>query len=97
MKLMHITVHFEYSDSIEAILDDHDIRDYARYAMREGKDRDGKHYGTQVYPGNTTIFQAQVPDEKVEAIFRNLKAFKEAKSAHRHLEAIVLPVEQRLE
>ncbi|MFP4225299.1 MAG: PG0541 family transporter-associated protein [Desulfobacterales bacterium] len=97
MKLMHITIHFEYSDSVEAILDNHEIRDFARYAMREGKDRDGKHYGTQVFPGNTTIYQAQVPDEKVDAIFEDLKAFKYAKPAHEHLEALVLPVEKRLE
>ena len=97
MKFMHITVHFEYSDSIEEILDNHEIRDYARYAMREGKDRDGKHYGSQVFPGNTTIYQAQVPDDKVEAIFEDLKAFKESKPAHQHLEALVLPIEQRLQ
>lgn len=97
MKLMHITVHFEYSDSVEAVLDNHKIRDFARYAMREGKDRDGKHYGTQVFPGNTTVYQAQVPDEQVDAIFEDLKAFKYGKPAHKHLEALVLPVEKRLE
>lgn len=97
MKLMHITVHFEYSDAIEAILDHHEIRDYARYSMREGKDRDGKHYGSQVFPGNTTIFQAQVPEEKVDGIFADLKKFRESKPAHRHLEALLLPVERRLE
>ncbi len=97
MKLMHITVHFEYSDAIEAILDQHEIRDYARYSMREGKDRDGKHYGSQVFPGNTTIFQAQVPEEKVDGIFAELKTFRDAKPSHRHLEALLLPVERRLE
>ncbi len=97
MKIMHITIHFEFSDTIEKILDDHEIDNYVRYSMREGKDRDGKHFGTQVFPGNTTIFQVQVPDEKVEAIFKDLKTFKEAKPAHRHLEALVIPVDQRLE
>jgi len=97
MKLMHITIHFEYSDAIEAILDNHEIRDYARYAMREGKDRDGKHYGSQVFPGNTTIFQAQVPEEKVEDVFADLKKFRDAKPSHQHLEALLLPVEKRLE
>lgn len=97
MKFMHITVHFEYADAIETILDDHEIRDFARYAMREGKDRDGKHYGSQVFPGNTTIYQAQVPDEKVDAVLADLKAFRDAKPSHQHLEALVLPVERRLE
>ncbi len=97
MKLMHITVHFEYSDSIEHILDEHEIEDYVCYSMKEGKDRDGKHYGTQVFPGNTTVFQAQVPEEKVEGVLSDLKEFRDAKSSHQHLEALVLPVERRLE
>jgi hypothetical protein len=97
MKFMHITVHFEYADAIEAILDNHEIRDYARYAMREGKDRDGKHYGSQVFPGNTTIYQAQVPEEKVDAVLADLKEFRESRPSHQHLEALVLPVEKRLE
>ncbi len=97
MKFMHITIHFEYADAIEVILDNHEIRDYARYAMREGKDRDGKHFGSQVFPGNTTVYQAQVPEEKVEAVLSDLKEFRDAKSSHRHLEALLLPVERRLE
>ena len=97
MKFVHITVHLEYADAIEAILDNPEIRDFARYAMREGKDRDGKHYGSQVFPGNTTIYQAQVPDEKVDAVLADLKEFRDAKQSHRHLEALVLPVERRLE
>jgi len=97
MKFMHITVHFEYADTIEKILDDHDIKNYVRYPMREGKDRDGKHFGTQIYPGNTTVYQVEVPEETVNPLLQELKSFKEAKRSHRHLEAIVLPVEQRLE
>lgn len=97
MKFMHITFHFEYNDDIEEILDRHGIENFVRYPMREGKDRDGKHYGTQVYPGSTTVIHAQVPEEKVDAMLRDLKVFREQKASHRHLEALVLPVEKRLE
>lgn len=96
MKFMHITFHFEYSDNIEQILDRHEIENFVRYPMREGRDRDGKHYGTQVYPGSTTVVQAQVPDDQVADILSDLKAFREEKNSHRHLEALVLPIEQRL-
>ena len=96
MKFMHITFHFEYADNIEQILDRHEIENFVRYPMREGRDRDGKHYGTQVYPGSTTVVQAQVPDEQVADMLRDLKAFREEKGSHRHLEALVLPIEQRL-
>ncbi|MBS3733036.1 MAG: hypothetical protein KGY42_09020 [Desulfobacterales bacterium] len=96
MKFMHITFHFEYADNIEQILDRHEIENFVRYPMREGRDRDGKHYGTQVYPGSTTVVQAQVPDDQVADMLRDLKAFRDKKNSHRHLEALVLPIEQRL-
>jgi hypothetical protein len=97
MKFMHITFHFEYADYIEEILDAHEIENFVRYPMREGKDRDGKHYGTQVFPGNTTVIQAQVPDEQVEQLLADLKAFREERSSRQHLEALVLPIEKKLE
>ena len=96
MKLLHLTFHFEYGDIITAILDCHDINDYVRHSMVEGKDCDGKHFGTQVFPGSVTAIQAQVPEEKVDALLEDLKTFREQKDAHRHLQAVVLPLERCL-
>jgi len=59
MKLLHLTYHFEFSDQIEKILDAHDIRNYVRYARVAGKDRDGRHDGTKVFPGHSSVVQAQ--------------------------------------
>jgi hypothetical protein len=97
MKFMHITFHFEYGDEIEKILDRNQIENFVRYTMCEGRDRDGKHYGTQVYPGSTTVVQAQVPDEKLEQMLGDLRDFRDQKTAHSHLEAVVLPIERLLE
>lgn len=96
MKLLHLSFHFEYAEQIESILDRCEVRDYARYSMIEGSDRDGKHFGTQVFPGNVTVIQAQVPEDKIDGLFKELQAFREKKDAHRHLQALVLPVERRL-
>lgn len=96
MKFLHLTFHFEYEEPIEEILDDHGIEDYVRYPMMEGKDSDGKHYGTQVYPGNTSVVQAQVSPDDVEALLADLKEFKDAKESHHHLEALILPIDARL-
>jgi len=96
MKLLHLSFHFEYAEIIEAILDRHDIGEYARHSMIEGKDRDGKHFGTQVFPGNVTVIQAQIPQGKIDALFEDLQAFRREKDAHRHLQALILPVERRL-
>ena len=96
MKLLHLSFHFEYAEIIESLLDRHEVADYARYSMVQGKDCDGKHFGTQVFPGNVTVIQAQVPDQKVEALLKDLQAFRQAKDAHRHLQAVILPAERCL-
>lgn len=96
MKFVHITYHFEYAERIEDILDKHEIQDYARYGMMEGKDEKGKHFGSQVHPGNVSVVQAQVPEDQLDDLMADLKTFKESKQAHEHLEALVLPIERRL-
>jgi hypothetical protein len=96
MKLVQITVHFEYTEIVEEMLDRHGIDHYVRYPMMEGKDRDGKHFGSQVFPGNVTIFQAQTPDDTVEPLLGELRVFRDERRAHHHLQAIVLPIERVL-
>ena len=97
MKFLHITYHFEFSDRIEDLLEGQDIQNYVRYPMMQGKDSDGKHYGTKVFPGSTEVVQACVPDDAVDGLLNDLKQFKEAEKSHRHLIALVLPVENALE
>jgi hypothetical protein len=96
MKLLHLTFHFEYTDYIEAILDRHAVGAYARYPMVEGQDGDGKHFGTQVFPGNVTVVQAQIAEDRIESLFADLQKFRAEKDAHRHLQALILPVERQL-
>jgi hypothetical protein len=97
LKLVHIHYHFEFSEAIEAILDRQKIRNFVRYSMVDGKDRDGKHYGSKVYPGSSSVVQALVPDRSLTPLMEDLKEFKEAEDSHRHLTAAVLAVETLLE
>lgn len=96
MKFVHISFRFEYSDHIEAILDRHNIHDYARYPMVEGRGADGRHFGTQVFPGSFTVVQAMVDDHKTEGLLRDLDAFRQEKKARGHLRAMVLHAEDGL-
>ncbi len=96
MKLLFISFHFEYAEEIEAILDQNQVQDFVRYPMLESRDIDGKHFGTQVFPGNSSVVQALVDEERLPAIAEDLKAFQEAKDSHRHLQAFVLPIESNL-
>jgi hypothetical protein len=96
MKLVTIIFHFEYTNIIEAILDRHGIANYVRHPMIEGKDSDGKHFGTQVFPGNSSVVQAQVPEASLDPLFKDLTDFRASKPAHQHLQALVLPIERHL-
>ncbi|MFP4501678.1 MAG: PG0541 family transporter-associated protein [Candidatus Hydrogenedentota bacterium] len=96
MKLVHITVHFEFADIIAQILDRCGVETYIRHGMVEGKDSEGKHMGTQVFPGNLTVFNAHVPEDKLDPLFEDLRTFREEKTAHEHIQALVLPVERQL-
>ncbi len=96
MKFIHISFRFEYVDFIDAILDEHNIADYVRYPMIEGKGADGKHFGTQVFPGSFTVVQAVVENHRVSGLLEDLNHFRQRKKAHEHLRALVLPVEDSL-
>ncbi len=96
IKLVHITFPFEYAGPIERLLDRHAIDEYVRYPMVDGKDKLGKHFGTQVFPGNAAVVVAQVNEEGLEALLAELREFRDAKPAHATLQAVVIPVERRL-
>jgi len=81
---------------IEQLLDEHEVVDYIAYPMLEGRDEEGRHNGTQVYPGNFTAVHAQVTEDTIDPIFQALERFRGEKRAHHHLEAVVLPIERRL-
>jgi hypothetical protein len=93
MKFVHITVRFEFSDDIEAILDRHGIGEFVRIPMADARDRDGKHYGNKTFPGNGSVVQALVEDAAVGPLLDDLLEFKERKESHRHLRAVVLGIE----
>ena len=96
IKLVMIHFRFEYADEMEAILDRLGVASYVRYPMMEGKDRDGKHDGTQTFPGNISTIHVQVDETAVDRLFADLRRFREQKPAHAHLEAFVLPIERHL-
>lgn len=96
MKLVQISIHFEYTDFIDRLLAHHQVNDYVRYPMVEGKERDGKHFGSQVFPGSITVFQAQVAELHLGPLFDDLRTFRDQKTAHSHIQALVLPIEERL-
>lgn len=96
MKLLHLTFRHEFSDVVEGILDRHGISDFVRHPMIQGRDRDGKHYGSKVYPGSITLVQALVEDRNIQGLLEDLGAFRGEKASHAHLRAALVPVETLL-
>jgi hypothetical protein len=96
LKLVHITFPFEYAGAIERLLDGQPITEYVRYPLVDAKDDEGKHFGSQVFPGNAAVVVAQIEERDVDALFDALRTFRDEKPAHRTLRAVVLPIERRL-
>jgi len=42
------------------------------------------------------VIQAQVPDDSVESLLAELNEFKKAAESHRHINAVMLPIEEYL-
>lgn len=93
MKLVIVSVHFEYADVIEELVDRHEPDQYFVYPRIEGRDSEGFHEGTQVHPGNLTAMHIRMDDELVDGLLNDLDQFRQEKKAHHHLEAMVLNVE----
>ena len=96
VKLVQIHVHFEYTEAIDAILEAAGVAQFVRYRLMDGKDTEGRHYGTQVFPGNVTVFQAIVPADAVDKLMNELERFRVEKRAHEHLQALVMPIERQI-
>ncbi len=94
MKFLHLTFRFEFTEAVEGILERNGVARFVRYPMVQGRDRDGRHYGSKVFPGSITVVQAHVPDDIVAPLTEELKSFREEREAHHHLEALFLHAEE---
>jgi hypothetical protein len=93
MKLVVISVHFEYEDMIEAIVDRHPVDHYFVYPRIDGRDSEGYHEGSQVHPGNLSAIHVRLENDAVQALLDDLEHWRLEKKAHHHLEAVVLNIE----
>jgi hypothetical protein len=93
VKLLIVSVHFEYADAIETIIDGHDVRHYFVYPRIEGRDSEGFHENSQVHPGNLAAIHIRLDDDAVESLLDDLAQFRQQRKAHGHLEAMVMDIE----
>lgn len=96
MKLVIVSVHFEYAEEIEDIVDRHPVAHYFVHPRIEGRDSEGFHGGSQVHPGQLTALHARLDDADVQPLLDDLNQFRLEKNAHHHLEAMVVNIESWL-
>lgn len=93
MKLVQITFQVQYTDQIGEILRAIEPARWVTHSRVAGRDSDGRHEGSQAFPGSLALAQAVLPNDAVTGLLEALRTFREEKRAHRHLQAVVLPVE----
>jgi hypothetical protein len=96
MKLVHITFQEQYTEAVEGILGHLEVASWVRHRRVDGRDLDGRHEGSQAFPGAVTVIEVRMRDEVVGELLERLEAYRTAKRVHRHLEALVLPVERMI-
>lgn len=94
MRWLQLTFQSQYREPVEAILERHGLPHRVRHHRIAGRDRDGRHEGSQAFPGQVSLIEGRVPEEALDGLLEELEAFRKAKTAHEHLEAVVLPVER---
>lgn len=96
LELVICSVQAQYVDDVDDIFAAHDSCDYVRHPRAEGRDQDGRHRGSKVFPGNMASFVAYVPAHRLDALLEALRAFRDAREAHAHLRAAVLSADRVL-
>jgi hypothetical protein len=94
MKLLRVTVRFEYAGPVESIFVEAGVEDFVWWPRLRGSDQQGRHYGNQVFPGHLSLIEALVSEQLLDTILERLEQFRCQRPSHQHLRAAVLPVER---
>ena len=94
MKLLHLSFPFQHTEAVETILCRRPLENDVVYPRVAGRNEEGRHDGSQAFPGNLTVIQLQVMEEDLEDLLADLRAFRKTKKKHRLLQALLIPVEQ---
>jgi hypothetical protein len=94
VKLLYLSFPFQHTEAVESILRRHPLGNYVVYARVAGRNEEGRHDGSQAFPGSLAVIQAQLMEEDLEGLLKDLRAFREEKKKNRFLQALTIPVEQ---
>jgi hypothetical protein len=94
MKMVMILCPSSRLESVQKLIDEHDIRGYSEILEVRGAGVSGKHLGSRAWPGTSalvfSVIEASLADELIEAV----RALASRCSPEEGLRAFVLPVER---
>ena len=97
MKAVFISYNQALTDRVHAILDEHSVRGFTKWALTEGRGSvDGEpHYGTHAWPSMNASIMAIVADEKVAPLLDALRQM-DSTTSQQGSRAFVWNIEQAM-
>ncbi len=96
MKMMIIICPESRREDIRAVLDRHEVHRFSEMKDVTGEGTTGKHMGTRLWPGSSSLIFTVLPDEKTSELLDALKTCTRELYPGEGLRAFVLPVEQAI-
>jgi len=94
MKLLMIIVESEYKETLEVLLNKHDILGYTEIPSVHGTGATGVRMGSRAFPKTSSILFTVVPEQVLDELMGNIKQYCEG--CAQHMKMIVWGVEQML-
>ncbi len=96
MKMIMIICPDARREEIRGVIEKHNVHSYSELRDVTGEGATGKHMGTRVWPGKSTLIFTVLPDEKKDELMTALQACARELFPGEGLRAFVLPVEETL-
>ncbi len=94
MKMILIICPDSRRGEIRELMEKHGVHAFTEMKEVTGEGETGKHFGTRVWPGNSSLLFTVIPDEKKEEVMSALRNCSIVLFPGEGLRVFVLPVEE---
>ncbi len=96
MKMLMVICPDTRRADIRALIETHSVHAFTELKEVHGEGSTGKHHGTRIWPGKSSLFFTVVPNEKKDELIAALEACSVNLYPGEGLRAFVLPVEEAI-
>jgi len=94
MKMVMILCPTSRLESVQKLIDEHDIRGYSEILEVRGAGVSGKHLGSRAWPGTSALVFSVIEASKADELIEAVRTLANRCSPEEGLRAFVLPVER---